>query len=805
MSMIDSMTGVSVRCDWLYTNSQKLEFFPKHSKPPKKYRVAAVYGKNGSGKSTIAQGFREYIDSTLPGTVELLPLKNGTPMQRTHANSLEKFLIFDENYVEQQVKVKDQGLEAIVLFGEQVSLDQEIEKVITAIGDLKIQKTLQEKECDKYLATSNVMAPEYWLNKIARDLKASKGWAEKRGIDINGGKQKANVNEQEVDRIGLLQPSLSEEETTTTFDNKYVLFSKTKLQEAQTLPAIQKQKITANLEEKSSDLFIKTIPTPQISEREKKILDVFDIKIISEAKGFLLDTSNSKCPKCLQDISDEHRTEMLSSIEIIINKEVNTFQTELRELLQVAIPKDAYNSYSELNAEVYSNVQICLDAFNEAVEKHNNAVQIKIDNPFDIVVYDITINLAATCDNLNEALDALEIECGAFNNAIIGRVRLKNELLKLNDEIASYNIKDNYSKLVDQRVAKKEAYKKLKALDEQIEENEKQKRELDAKRRNFQIAVEDINDSLAYIFFSRDRLKLVLNTDDNLYRLKSNGKEVDPKKVSCGERNALALSYYFTEIAKETDVRTIYSDEVFLVIDDPVSSFDVENRVGILSFLRWKLGQVLLGCPTTKVLVMTHDISVLYDMQKALEEIANECTDANRSAEYGLFELVATGIEPFQFKRHNEYMRLLETIYDYALNGTSETELFIGNTMRRVLEAFSTFLYRKGIADISYNQEIMSELDEDKRIYFQNLMYRLVLHGESHYEENIRCMDFFNHLSKEDKQRTARDILCFMYLLYESHIRSHLSPEAESEIKGWVDSIGTVSTVEIEFMETDIV
>lgn len=66
MPTIESMTGVFIRCNWLYTNTQSLEFFPTHSKPTKKNRVATVYGKNGSGKSTIAQDFREYTDPTLP-------------------------------------------------------------------------------------------------------------------------------------------------------------------------------------------------------------------------------------------------------------------------------------------------------------------------------------------------------------------------------------------------------------------------------------------------------------------------------------------------------------------------------------------------------------------------------------------------------------------------------------------------------------------------------------------------------------------------------------------------------------------
>ena len=73
-----------------------------------------------------------------------------------------------------------------------------------------------------------------------------------------------------------------------------------------------------------------------------------------------------------------------------------------------------------------------------------------------------------------------------------------------------------------------------------------------------------------------------------MHHLKVNKKAVSPDKISCGERNALALSYFSAENAKETEFQKLYYDEMLLVIDDSVSSFDVENRVGILSFLRYR-------------------------------------------------------------------------------------------------------------------------------------------------------------------------------------------------------------------------
>lgn len=87
---------------------------------------------------------------------------------------------------------------------------------------------------------------------------------------------------------------------------------------------------------------------------------------------------------------------------------------------------------------------------------------------------------------------------------------------------------------------------------------------------------------------------------------------------------------------------------------------------------------------------------------------------------------------------------------------------------------------------------VSSVIEEDERTYFQNLMYRLVLNGESHYEEHVhglQDMAFFGHISPVEKQRTARDILCFMYRLNMFHVLAHL-PDAKPEIDGWLASIG---------------
>lgn len=113
--------------------------------------------------------------------------------------------------------------------------------------------------------------------------------------------------------------------------------------------------------------------------------------------------------------------------------------------------------------------------------------------------------------------------------------------------------------------------------------------------------------------------------------------------------------------------------------------------------------------------------------------------------------------------------------------------------MRRVLEAFSTFEFKEGIEDVSCNRTVLKSLAPHAD-YFENLMYRLVLNGESHFEQRIKGLEdlnFFSVISPEEKHKTAKDIICLMYILNPNHVNAHLAeiPDAESKIKRWIANI----------------
>jgi len=321
-------------------------------------------------------------------------------------------------------------------------------------------------------------------------------------------------------------------------------------------------------------------------------------------------------------------------------------------------------------------------------------------------------------------------------------------------------------------------------------------RDLEAKRKNLTLALDVINNAMKYIFFAEDRLKI--EYDNSTYKLKSHGHSVKPCDISVGERNIMGLCYFFASIMEGQEENAAYTAENILIIDDPVSSFDIENRVGILSFLKYKLSLFLEGNEASKAVIMTHDLMTFYDVHKIFEEIMAKCKAKGYALtpKFNEFELRLQMLEPFQYKKRQEYTEMMRIMYTYGQNRVTDQEMVIGNIMRQVLEAFSTFEYKKGIEDVSTDEKILGLIGNRKyQAYFRNLMYRLVLNGGSHKEEQVRAMsdlNFFSHISDAEKRRTARDILCFIYLLNKQHLLAHLAeadPTASNVLDVWCEEI----------------
>lgn len=762
-------------------------------------RISIIYGKNGSGKSTISKAVMKAAGANINEIISASFLSNNNSTINPSDIDEKCVYVFNEQYIVNNVRIKENGLDTIVMLGKQVGLDDLILNAESERERLEsVQNTLNETY-KQYTDSSLVTSPQYYINKMMSSLSGDDNWAgRKRKISdyrknaaVSDDTYKSIVNEKSDEMLDALkqqyEKKLAQLEQAKTGDGKITIPVK-----VDNVKSIDENKIIA--------LLSQNIEKPDLSEREEYLISLLasgERKKLDEMRTVFSDEETKRCPFCLQPISTEYKADFNQSISKVLSQIVEEHKIDLENVKICNISFDA-SPFKAVDNELSQKCIEQTELVNSKINETNSLIQRKIDNPYEIILLS-RLDINADIKNLLTLTKELEEKRAIYNQPFENITILRKELLELNNKIAYYEIIELYNSYVVQEQKKDSEKQKIDDITNQLNNIKEQIRKLQEQKKSVDIALEIINSSLRYVFFSRDRLEI--KTDEDCYKLMSNKKPVKPKDISLGERNILALCYFFTEILRKKEKNKAYSNELFIVIDDPVSSFDLENRVGIMSLLKEKMSSILCSNPNTKIIILSHDIQSVFDFEKMSSEIEKKASVkyGSKTCKYRILELNQKSLCDFRYKKRSEYTELIKEIYDFAANGTDKYELTIGNTMRRALESFSTFYFKMGIDEISYSSEVLEILNEECfKKYFENLMYRLVLNGESHMEERVRGisdMEFCQMYTKEEKKKTARDILVFLFLINPLHIKAHLNEisTAINNIEKWKNDIQSVA------------
>ncbi len=761
----------------------------------RKRRFCLVYGKNGSGKTTISRAFSK-IAGNQEETIDdacLLDVKN-QPLLLESDNELSTF-VFNEDFVKNNVAIEESGLDTIVVMGARKEIDRKIKEIMPQLESARERFNHQINLVNRYRDEKDTYSPSYYLNQMMEKLKGADSWAS-RDAYINGKKQNTRVTTDTYIKFKDLQTEQSRDDLIIEFHKLSKAF-----EEMKSGSQIISEQVNTQFDECGDEFAIRKllsekIEQPNLSDREKKIFSIIGekegIKQLENIKKFFSDENHHTCPYCFQEFSSEYADGLVSSIEKILNKRVENHKNALEKCHQDAYEFDL-SFYEALDTDKVKAVGDALQTLNSAINKVNEYIEQKKSNIYEVVILP-EVKLKEKYDLFIKALKILEENRKEFNMQASDLKKSIQKLTQINNLIAMYDIKDMACSYEKQLKEQQNETAKLKIVAKDKNNYETKIAGLELEKKNARIAMEKINKDLRYIFFSRDRL--FIEYKDDKYILYSHGKSVTPNRVSVGERNAIGLCYFFNYILRNKSENTAYNKPYLIVVDDPVSSFDMENKIGVLSYLKYALSKFALGNETTRFLIMTHDLQTFFDVKKIIDEILHDCSSKYNGREgqdkrsYHIFELTQASFKECNSLDRHEYTALMEQIYEYAKEPLAQYSMVIGNMMRKTLEAFGTFLYRKGIDMLSIDSEILDELEEPYRMYFRNLMYRLVLNGESHMKDRVQTiddMDFYEFISDSEKQRTAKDILCFMYKLNEKHVMAHLSskPTAKDDIMQW--------------------
>lgn len=782
--MVEKIAGVKIsgRC---FTEEKQLIFFPSNNN-----RISIVYGKNGSGKTTLSDGLLSFSNELIVPEVSTTLIdieQNDVP----HSEDFN-VCVFNEKYVDCNIKIAEDGLGTIVLFGGQVSTQEEIDLQENLVNTLNSEYSAINAKLQDYDNAKSPLNPQYHYNRISKSLKEN-GWAEK-NAKIKGYKRNTAVTDEIINEICKLTTTLSLSEYEIKYNETQDKLNKTDVDYDSIPASIDTIYFDENLEEDIIKFLSKEISKPVLSTREKLIFDVIEQgnhDMVIEAQNVFSDETIEYCPFCFRDIEEKYKKSLLNSIKTVLNKAVDDHVYELEHVIFPTLCFD-FSNYKFLNPDSIANLNKQVEKFNDIVVQYRNILEQKKQNIYTpININNLGLNIVL--NNINKILSDFENERMSYVDAVKNRNNLVDELVYYNKCIAHIQIEQLYKDYLKCLREKKSLVAEANNKNTELKTAKDKLRSLEQAKSDVGLAIDTINNALDYVFFSSGRLSIELKNDK--YYLKSNGCDVAPKNISLGERNILGLCYFFAQIMANQDINKLYTNEVFIVIDDPVSSFDFENKVGIHSYLRYQINRVVNGNSNSRILILTHDLETFYSIQKAAKEITTSFNQkkSQNNITYYSSNLNKCNLFPFN-KKQNEYKNLLTLVYDFATgNVDDDNNLIIGNAMRRVLESFSTFTYRKGIEQVSCDPNVLCALKEYSD-YFENLMYRLVLHGESHFEEQIYIIhngyNFYEFISEDEKIKTARNILCFMYLLNPYHIQAYLDEaNAIHNIEKWIKDI----------------
>lgn len=747
-------------------------------------RMNIVYGRNGSGKSSMAKAIFDFAHGADDPKFALSFVPELCEEAKDH------IFVYSEDFVLNNVKLQKEGLEEIVMIGEQVDLSNK-EDELNAIKDRVVGE----------LEHSNSLLADYQtrMSGAEKDLiNAIKGDYAKREKEFRGLTNKPKVNLDTIDTI-YRRKAECRAHNVGTLTNEIAEGTK------RLLGAADAQKVIwyapnadmPYLLKDCSHLLEKKVEQVDLDERDRYLMRILTSPSLShyvdDAKRDLIDAKAEVCPLCQRPLESDSLHNLEAQIKRVLNKDAEEYKDELvraiasledLDCMAPSFPVDTYDADIRLYDKAAEEVNRALGVVRRRLQTKTNDL-FNSAAPLDLdALGRLYADLAQCCGKLVE-------DVKSFNQSIDDKKALEDVLKEKNQMLAYLEnqvlFDDYYAAISD--IEKTQQH--IVGFEAQLKDIKKQLEDLEKQRSQTKIAIDFINRCISSIFFDKDRL--VLEQAQGRFVLKSRGRSVAPDSVSTGERNIIGLAYFFASLFKNTSESTRYSQPYLVVIDDPVSSFDQDNRLGVMTFLREQLTDLLVKSNDSKVLVMSHDqrtIDLLVSIYGSAENYLNRKNHQSGHDECRVYELHRRASRIVQSRTKSEYAQMLNQLYNFAQDDDPEKIEYVGvgNTIRRVLETFAmmtfnTADYVRVVDSPHLRLYVPSDYNKEQvRNVYRRMLTRIVLNPESHSATRIDQDSYESTFTRESLQKLAQCALTFIMCVNEQHLWTSLE-------KGWNDKV----------------
>lgn len=744
----------------------------------KKYSI--VFGRNGSGKTTISKAVLDYKNNNEDTFETFLYDENNKEISFNKDN----IYVFSESFVNDNIMIVEDGdLNAIVLFGKAGDVDIQIQELNKTIENEA--KAIIDLDLEKYHRDGDDKNIDRALNNILGELKNHWAYREQKIKNLS---RKANVDSNIIDSLfKQKKPS----ETKTRLENRFeeLISMIDKVRNFNGLVNNIYLEIKIDNLSYYNDLLSTSFSKKQMTSFALDVLNQIEStssRFLDESKKTLI--SRGRCPICFQTIDAKYGAETIKIIESLFDREIENKIEEIENHYINPIIMPDFSEYEKvLSLTQINELVVAINSLNKNIELLNSSLKEKVGSiyspkePLQIDLDISKLNVEIKLKNINSTIDE-------FNNAVREKNILIAEAKDINLNLSYFECLDlieRYNSLIKEE---KLSIEKAKKLEENIQKAKERLQELNLQKMDCSIAVNEMNKCLTYIFASSSRLKLQPSKDVTKYHILSKGRRVKAKKLSTGERNAISLVYFYEQLKQNCNEGDYFKERSIYFIDDPISSFDYENKLGILSFLKKILSEIKNGNNESQIAIFTHELEIANFINRIFVDLEMASDSCQK-------EISVSGVVDTNVTKYSNYRELMKDVLNYGEFGNDYMDSHIGNTIRRLLEAYATFNYNETIDKFLAKSDYLNKInDETLKNYFKIKMDRLILNEESHTENIIRQspdISNFDLFSKDERIQTAKDIIVLLYCFDSVHIKRYIPTEKERVVKGWLNEIKT--------------
>ena len=439
----------------------------------------------------------------------------------------------------------------------------------------------------------------------------------------------------------------------------------------------------------------------EILATEYKNVEIPDHEIVKWLQdGMHIHESEDRCEFCGAKIDI---VKIKKRVDAFVNDEKHkatvTLSDHKRQLEDLGVVAQELIDHKEVYQQTFdlTDDQINFDTLSESTTRLAKIISEVIDqklNHMEVRINFIGDNLNDSIKTISSSIEVLELAKKQSSQSLLDKINLLETLVK-----GSIGLEIKNTSSISEDIAKTDtATKQIKTLEEQQEtlraDNERlrsQKSDLADFATYLNEALKDLN--LNFSLFPSGKIYVLKHADGSALKLDD---------ISDGERNLLSLIYFYYEMMSDTS-GNLKDTIQLIVIDDPISSLDDNNKFYITDLIKSILSQ-----NNIQIFTMSHSWDDFCNLAYGRNQVGVALYEIKKESGLGNIYPVSNN------KLLRPYIMLYREVNEFRQKNVSdisdEVALHMPNTMRRVLEEYVKFRVDVDFATAGHDTDIAKAL-----------------------------------------------------------------------------------------------